>query len=299
MSNISIVTDSTADLSREQIERYQITVVPINVIIGDETYRDGVDLPVERFYERLVSETEVVPRTSQPAIGIFAEAYKRLTEAGKDVLSLHISGRLSGTLNSAHAARELVDGRVEVVDTLTASQGVGRTVLVAAEAARRGMEMPDVLSVVKTSVQRTFSVFAVDTLEYLRRNGRIGRAAALLGSLLKLKPILYADDEGMVAPYGKVRGRSKVIPRLIEAVHEQLPQGTAINLSVVHSGAEKAAESLLKELRRTYTVVEEHVGMVGPAIGAHVGPGALAVMCQPSFENLLNITFDSEQAVSF
>ena len=298
MSGVSIVTDSTADLSQQQIERYRITVVPINVIIGDQSYRDGVDLPVETFYERLVTEKEVVPRTSQPSIGAFVEAYKQLTKAGRAVISLHISGRLSGTLNSAQSAKEMVDGPVEVVDTLTASQGVARTVLVAAEAAQRGMEVHDILALARTSVQHTFSVFAVDTLEYLRRNGRIGRAAALLGSLLKLKPILYADDEGMVAPYGKVRGRSKVVPRLIEAVHEHMPPRSAINLSVVHSGAEKAAGNLIEELRRGYTVVEEHLGMVGPAIGAHVGPGALAVMCQPSFESLVKITFQSKESVA-
>jgi DegV family protein with EDD domain len=285
MEPIGIVTDSTADLSPEQIRKYGIQVVPISVHFGSETYADGIDLPASEFYERLAASKEM-PRTSQPNPQAFLDAYRELLKTKDTILSIHLSGRLSGTLNSAVAASQLTDAKVITVDTKTASQGVGRSVLIAAEAVQRGWPLSSTLDILYHSINQTFSVFSVDTLEYLHRNGRIGRAASYLGHVLRIKPILYANSEGMVAPYGKVRGRSKIIPKLIDAAQRHIIPGSAVNLSVVHSGAVEAAHVLLANLRSIYKVKEYHLGMVGPAIGAHIGPGALGVMIQPSFESL-------------
>ncbi len=287
MERVGIVTDSTADLSIEQAQKYGIKVVPVSVHFGSATYADGIDLSVNEFYKRLMTKDET-PRTSQPNPQAFKEAYQDLLRTKDTILSIHISSKLSGTLNSAHTASTLVDGNVITVDTRTASQGVGRSVLIAAEAIRQGWSVAETMDILYQSINQTFSVFSVDTLEYLQRNGRIGKAASYLGSVLRIKPILYANPEGLVAPYGKVRGRSKVIPKLIESVQRKITPGTAVNLSVVHSGAIDAANALLVSLRSMYKVVEQHVGMVGPGIGAHIGPGALGVMIQPSFENLAN-----------
>jgi len=150
------------------------------------------------------------------------------------------------------------------------------------------MEVEQILDVVNKSIAQTFSVFAVDTLEYLQRNGRIGKAASLLGSLLQIRPILYADPEGMVAPYDKVRGRSQVIPSLVKAALKNVSTEHPVNLSVVHTVAEDNARKLLEELQKHYEIADLHIGMVGPAIGAHIGPGAVGLMIQPSFETLLN-----------
>jgi DegV family protein with EDD domain len=286
MERIKIVTDSAADLSPEQLLRNDIAVVPITVNFGDDSYRDGVDLTNEEFYRKLKTSTEM-PRTSQPSPSAFADTYRSLAPAADIVLSIHISGRLSGVLNSAHAASLMVDQNVITVDTKTASQGIGRSVLIAAEAIRRGFRSQEILNVVKESVSSTFSVFAVDTLDHLRRNGRIGRAAALLGSVLQIKPILYADRDGMVAAYDKVRGRSQVIARLVSAAQENVAPGSRVNVSVVHSGPENQAYTLLARLAETFQLIEQHVGMVGPAIGAHVGPGCLGLMIQPAFEELV------------
>jgi len=211
MHHIKIVTDSTADLSKEQVEKYGIKVIPLIVTFGTESFSDGVDLSAEEFYSKLTSGSEL-PKTTQPSPEVFRQTYEEVAPGDEVIISVHISAKLSGTLNSAELASKMVESRVSLVDTRTASQGVGRSVLVAAEAAQRGMEVEQILDVVNKSIAQTFSVFAVDTLEYLQRNGRIGKAASLLGSLLQIRPILYADPEGMVAPYDKVRGRSQVIP---------------------------------------------------------------------------------------
>jgi len=181
----------------------------------------------------------------------------------------------------------MVEAKVVTIDTKTASQGIGLSVLVAAEAACRDMPENDILAITNKSVQQTFSVFAVDTLEYLQRNGRIGKAASLIGSLLQIRPILYADPDGMVAPYDKVRGRSQIIPSLVAAALKNVSPDQPVNLSVVHSWNDEGANDLLAELKKHYNLVNLHVGMVGPAIGAHIGPGAVGLMIQPSFETLL------------
>ena len=287
MGNIKIVTDSTADLSKEQIEKYGIKVIPLIVTFGSESFADGVDLSAKEFYRKLTSESQL-PKTTQPSPEIFRQTYEEVGSAEDVIISAHISGKLSGTLNSAEIASKMVDPQVVLVDTKTASQGVGRSVLVAAEAARRGMSVDELNAVVNKSISQTFSVFAVDTLEFLQRNGRIGKAASLLGSLLQIRPILYADPEGMVAPYDKVRGRSQVIPSLVNAALKNVSANQPVNLSVVHTGAEDNAQELLDELKKHYQVEDLHVGMVGPAIGAHIGPGAVGLMIQPSFDTLLH-----------
>jgi len=287
MSQVKIVSDSTADLSTDQIEKYGVKVVPLTVSFGNNSYYDGIDLPAEEFYQKLTTEREL-PKTTQPSPEMFRQAYEEIASPNDTIISLHISGKLSGTLNSVEVASGMVEPRVIPVDTRTASQGIGRIVLIAAEAAQKGMEPEEIINVVNRAIEQTFSVFAVDTLEYLQRNGRIGKAASLLGSLLQIRPILYADPEGMVAPYDKVRGRSQIIPSLVNAALKNVGTEQPVNLSVVHSVAEDQAEKLLKELRNKYDLADVHVGLVGPAIGAHIGPGAVGLMIQPSFDNLIS-----------
>jgi DegV family protein with EDD domain len=286
MKNYKIVTDSTADLSEDQVNRYGIKVVPISVSFGAKSYADGIDLDANQFYKKLTTESEL-PKTSQPSPDAFRRIYDEI--AGKDdtIFSIHISGKLSGTLNSAELAAKMVEAKVITIDTKTASQGIGLSALIAAEAARREMPEDVIATVTKRSVEQTFSVFAVDTLEYLQRNGRIGKAASLIGSLLQIRPILYADPDGMVAPYDKVRGRSQIIPNLVAAALKNVSPEQPVNLSVVHSWNEEGANALLTELKKHYDTDHLHVGMVGPAIGAHIGPGAVGLMIQPSFETLL------------
>lgn len=288
MPNIHIVSDSTADLSREQVDKYKLTVVPMTVSFGDELYTDGIDLSAEDFYKKL-TESSQLPKTSQPSPEVFRQAYDAIADEGDTIISIHVSGKLSGTLSSAETASKMVSAKVVTVDTRTASQGIALSVLTAAEAASRNMNLDEILSVTNSSVANTFSVFAVDSLEFLQRNGRIGKAASLLGSMLQLKPILYADPDGMVAVYDKVRGRSKIIPSLIAAALKNVSTDNPVNLSVVHTNAEDKAEMLLEELKKHYEIADLHVGIVGPAIGTHIGPGAVSLMIQPSFDTLIKM----------
>lgn len=283
---IPIVTDSASDISPEQVNRYGITVVPITVNFADDSYADGIELTATDFYKRLTTD-DVLPKTSQPSPESFKMVYEKLGQESDTIISIHISGRLSGTLNSAEIAAREVDTEIITVDTLNASQGVALTVLTAAEAVKRGLDLKDVLAATRKSISSTFSVFYVDTLEYLKRNGRIGKAKSLLGSLLNIRPILYADKEGMVAPYDKVRGRSQVIPALLNAALKNVPPGEGVNLSIVHTNAQEHAEELLSELHKHYEISELHQGLVGPAIGAHIGPGAIGLMIQPDYDSLM------------
>ncbi len=288
MERIQIVTDSTADLTPAQVEQYGIEVVPLTVSFGEETLIIGPDFDKVEFYRRMLSSPDI-PKTSQPSPGAFADLYRRLAPVTDHILSIHISAHLSGTLNSARAGAELAGIEVSMVDTKTGSQGTGRSVLVAAEAVRRGFPFAEILSIVRESVINTLTVFGVGTLEFLRRNGRIGRAASLLGSVLQLKPIVYCDPEGIVAPYARVRGQSQVIPRLLTAAQEKIPAGTSVDVSVAHSGHPDDAERLLTRVSDIYRVVSHHIGMVGPVIGAHVGPGCLGLMIQPTFDVLVEM----------
>jgi len=239
MHHLKIVTDSTADLSPEQINKYGIKVVPITVTFGDTSYADSVDLSAVDFYSKLVTCMDL-PKTSQPSPEAFRQTYTEIAPNSETIISLHVSGKLSGTLNSAEVAAKMVDNKIITIDSKTASQGIGRTVLIAAEAVFRDLPFDTILKLINKSVSQTFSVFAVDTLEFLQRNGRIGKAASLLGSLLQIRPILYADSEGMVAAYDKVRGRSQVIPSLVSAALKNVSTTKPVNLSVVHSGAEES-----------------------------------------------------------
>lgn len=288
MARIYVVSDSTADLSNKQIEKYNLNIVPLTISFGDELYTDGIDLTPSEFYKKLSASSQL-PKTSQPSPEALRQIYDKIASEDDTILSIHVSGKLSGTLSSAETAATMVSSKVIPVDSLNASQGVARSVLIAAEAIRRNMPLDKILNITDKSIKNTFSVFAVDTLEFLQRNGRIGKAASLLGSMLQLKPILYADPEGMVAVYDKVRGRSKIIPNLVAAALKNVKSDKPVNLSVVHTNAEDKAELLLTELKKHYEIVDLYVGQVGPAIGTHIGPGAISLMIQPAFDVLLNI----------
>lgn len=280
---IKLVTDSTADLTGEQVEQYGFAVIPLNVHFGDELYRDGVDLTPEEFFGKLPS-SPVIPRTSQPSAGEFVDFYKPLIDEGHTVISVHLSAHLSGTLASAQAAKSMLEGDVNLIDSKSASQGTARTLIQAARAVAKGKSKEEVLELIDRLIANTYVLFSVDTLEYLQKNGRIGRAAALVGSLLRLKPILCLDRDGFVAPYDKVRGKSRVKPRLLAAVAEKLEPGAEVDLSIIHGDALGPATELYEALAGQYRVREGIVTSVGPVIGSHAGPGVLGVAIQPVLE---------------
>jgi DegV family protein with EDD domain len=272
---VRVVTDSGADL-RSLAEELGVTVVPLKMHFGERLYVDCVDFTPQQFFKELLAST-TIPRTSQPSPGDFVDVYRRLAAEGvKTIVSVHLSAKLSGTLQSAVLAKSMVP-EVEVlpVDSLSASWGLGMQVIEAARAANAGKSAAEIVSLVEALSRRVHIYFTLDTLEYLQKNGRIGRAQALLGTLLSVKPILTLED-GEIAPADKVRGRSRVIPRLLEIAAEKVPPKSKVRLTVIHSMAEEEAATLKAALERQYDVVEGRVSWVGAMIGCHTGPGLLA-----------------------
>ena len=279
MSKVAIVTDSTAYIPPELIKGHRIEVVPLHLIWGDKTYLDGVDITPNEFYERLATAKEL-PTTSQPSPAAFKEVYERLQGEGYDILSIHISSKLSGTMDSALQAKAMVpDARIEIVDSLTTSMGMGFAVLEAARAATRGASLEECKAIALRGLANVLVYFLVSTLEFLHRGGRIGGAAAFLGTALNLKPILQLRD-GRIEAIEKVRTMSKATDRLLEIFAEQARGKRPIRLAILHANAQEEAERLLERARQKVSVddiSEAVIVPVSPVIGTHTGPGCVGI----------------------
>jgi len=279
MSKVAIVTDSTAYLPPELVKGHRIEVVPLHLIWGEKTYLDGVDITPNEFYERLANAKEL-PTTSQPSPAAFKEVYERLQGEGYDILSIHISSKLSGTMDSALQAKAMLpDARIEIVDSLTTSMGMGFAVLEAARAATRGASLEECKAIALRGLANVSVFFLVNTLEFLHRGGRIGGAAAFLGTALNLKPILQLRD-GRIEAIEKVRTMSKATDRLLEIFAEQARGKRPIYLAILHSHAQEEAERLLERARQKVSVddiSEAVIVPVSPVIGTHTGPGCIGI----------------------
>jgi DegV family protein with EDD domain len=275
-ANTAIVLDSTADLPDAADRFPNWRVVPLYVRFGDESLRDGVDIEPTEFYARL-RESSVFPTTSQPTPGDFLACYGEL--AGYErIFSLHVSARVSGTFASAEAAaEELGDGRVRPIDTETASAAIGMLALAIQRRLERGTSDEEIDALIERYRREQGLLFTVDTLEFLARGGRIGKAAAFAGTLLHVKPILSIRD-GEVVPVKRVRGERKAFAELAEALETQTLDEPEFKLAVAHAAApERAAEleALVREQRPRAEL--ELVVTLGAVIGAHAGPGTLAL----------------------
>ncbi|MCG9969552.1 DegV family protein [Pelotomaculum terephthalicicum JT] len=277
MNKVHIATDSTADLPPELINEYGITVVPLKVIFsGCEPLLDGVEIDTVEFYRRLAENREM-PATSQPTPAEFAAAYGKLSAKGGKIISIHLSSKLSGTCQSARMAKEMVSGvDIEVIDSKLASMGLGLVVLEAAAAARAGKSKEEILDVINKLIPKIQVFFIVDSLDYLVRGGRIGKAQAFLGTILNIKPLLYLK-EGIVNPHEKVRGKTRAIDRLVEIV-EETAGNQKIKCSLVHGNDPAGVEQLRQKLAAKLNCDEPVVTGLGAVIGTHVGPGVLGIV---------------------
>lgn len=271
---VKIVTDSTADLPDELVKELGIIVVPIYVRFGEEVYRDRVDISEDEFYHRL-TEGSVHPNTTQPGPQDFVDVYQKLVQGADGIVSIHISAKLSGTCNSALMAKEMMGKKcpIEVVDAETLSMALGLVVIAAARAAKAGKSMDEVVAVAKQAMPKIHLLALLDTLKYLLLGGRIGKAKALLGSILNVKPMLTLKD-GEVVPAGQARSRAKGIDRLFE-----FAQSTANiqELTVVHSTTPDEAQALAERLGSVFDKEKIIISRLGPALGTHIGPAALIV----------------------
>jgi DegV family protein with EDD domain len=277
--SLAIVTDSTATLPPGVAESLSIRVVPLHVIIGAKTYIEGLDLDADRVASALADGQAV--NTSRPTPQEFADVYRQAASLGADeVVSIHLSGDMSGTYESAQMAAREAPVRVHTVDTRLIGMGTGYAVISAAEAAAEGAGADDVVALATKRAGRTSALFYVDTLEYLRRGGRIGSAAALLGSALAVKPLLQIDD-GRIATLEKVRTSSKALARLAELAVRAAGE-EYVDVAVAHLANPESAERLANAVRqRVPHLGKLPIGEVGAVIGAHVGPGMVSVVVAP------------------
>jgi DegV family protein with EDD domain len=275
MGKIAIITDSTSSIPASFRHQYNLTVLPQILIWGELTYRDGVDIQPDEFYARLQNSKEN-PSTSQVTPAAFKEAYENLTREGYEILAVLISSRLSGTIDAARQAIELVpDAKVTIFDSYTVAMALGFQVLAAARALENGKSMQEVLGILEKTRGETGVILTPKTLEYLYRGGRIGGASRFLGTALNIKPILTVI-EGRVEPLERVRTRRKAMARVVELVEERAGN-KPIRVAAQHAKDLEGAEDLLTMAKARLNVSEGFISEVSPVIGTHVGPGTVAI----------------------
>jgi DegV family protein with EDD domain len=272
---IKIVTDSTAYLPQDIIRQHDIRIVPLYVHFGEEAFKEGVELSHEEFYARL-QKAPRLPTTSQPSAGEFHEVFNELTDAGHEIITLTISSKLSGTWNSAMAAKDMLpEAKISVVDTLSTAVGLRLMVEVAAEAAATGATRQEITAQVAAIREKMHLVFVVDTLEYLAKGGRIGNARALLGTVLKVKPILALED-GVIEPVEQVRSKRKAMARLVDIICESVgDKGADAQVAAMNALVPEEAKAFAQEVEARLGCAESSMSMVGPVIGTHTGPGVV------------------------
>ncbi len=289
MGRIAFVTDSVAGMPTDLVKQYDIAVVPLQVIFGTESFRDGIDLTQDQFFERLKA-AKTLPTTSQPSVADFEEAYKKLlADPNVDsIVSIHLSSTVpSGTYSSAQQAADRLSAdsgkKITVIDSQQVYMGYGLMVLNAARAAEQGKSHDEAVKVAEDMKGRIQLILLVDTLEYLQRGGRIGGAQALLGGLLNIKPILQIKG-GRVEPLERVRSRRKAMERLVEIAADAV-KGRPCQVAVGHAQAAEDAKTLAGMVREKMNVKEEFTSDLGPVISTHTGPGVLGFVYYPLPDN--------------
>jgi DegV family protein with EDD domain len=273
---VAIVTDSTCDLPKDLVAKFGIQIVPQTLIMGDQTWLDGVDIDPPAFYELLRTSSQF-PSTSQPTVAYFQEVFGRVAKEAGGIVAILVSDELSGTINSACLAAETMPGTaIEIIDSRSVSLGLGYMVLEAARVAATGADLQAVADTARGLVGRIQVHFIVDTLEYLHRGGRIGAAKRLFGTALNLKPILTLLD-GQVSPLTNVRSRRKAIATLLQLVEDELAGAERVHVAVLHIAAREEADRLAEQLAERFEPVEMFFSECGPVVGAHAGPGTLGI----------------------
>jgi DegV family protein with EDD domain len=274
MAQVRIVTDSSAELSADTVARLAITVIPLSIHFGQESFRDGIDLSPREFFRRLAG-TNSLPYATAPPLHVFEDTFKTLGKETEDIVSIHISAKLSGTANLARQAASSLIGqhRIAAVDSLSTSLGQKELVIAAGEAAQQGANIDEVVRLVRGMTPHIYLVFFVESLEYLERGGRIGKAEALLGTMLGIKPLLIIED-GEILPLEKVRTRSNGIDKLFEFITE-FPHIEKVTILKGVNAIDPAG--LLDRLHASYPDRDIRTVTYGPILCTFLGPGAVGV----------------------
>jgi DegV family protein with EDD domain len=278
MSKIALVTDSTTYMPPELVKKYNIAIAPQVLIWGDQMYKDGVDMQSGEFFTRLKTAKEM-PTTSQVAVVSFQEIFQDLVNKDFEVLALLVSSKLSGTVQSALQAKELMNSageKVNIVNSQSVAMALGFQVLAVARALEKGASLKDAITLAEKSHEYTGIFFAVDTLEFLHRGGRIGGAQRFIGSALNLKPILAIQD-GKVEGIERIRTKNKAHDRILELTIEKVNRRSPVHLSTLHANAAADARALLKRAEQALNPVESLLTEVSPTVGTHAGPGTVGL----------------------
>lgn len=276
MPKVALVTDSTAYLPPEIVSQFKITVLPQVLIWGDKTYRDGIDIQPDEFYQRL-EKTDVMPSTSQALPADFEKVFRTLLDQDKHVLAILLSEKLSGTMSSAYQAIANLPGEpIEVVDSNSTAMAMGFQLLQVARAAEEGASLAECKALAEEARKHTGLFVTLNTLEFLHRGGRIGGGARFLGTALNLKPILELK-EGRLEAVDRVRTRGKALNRLVELVEERVNDRRPLRIASLHAKAAEDAQSLLENLSSRLEIDEVIVSTVSPVVGTHVGPGTVGL----------------------
>jgi DegV family protein with EDD domain len=277
MKDFALVTDSTAYIPQDLIDKYQILVAPQVLIWGETSYLDGVDIQPDEFYKRL-QESNIHPTTSQATVASFHSMYEPLVEKDIPILTVVLSAELSGTLQSAQQAKAMFPGtKIELIDSRSTAMALGFQVLAAARAREAGASFEEAIETAKEAREKTGVFFVVDTLEYLHRGGRIGGASKLFGTALNIKPLLHLED-GRVESFEKVRTKSKAIDRMLEVVGEKLDGKETVRLAALHVAAESEAVQVLEKAKEMFNPDEAMIAVVSPVVGNHAGPGTVGLV---------------------
>jgi DegV family protein with EDD domain len=277
MPDFAIVTDSTAYIPQDLIDKFDIKVAPQVLIWGETSYLDGVDIQPDEFYQRL-KESDIHPTTSQATVASFHSIFEPIVALGIPILTIVISEKLSGTLQSAKQAKEMFpDATIELIDSRSTAMAMGFQVLAAARAREAGASFEEAIEIARQARDRTGVFFVVDTLEYLHRGGRIGGASKLFGTALNIKPLLHIDD-GRVESFEKVRTKSKAIERMLEVVEERLDGEKLVRIAALHVAAESEAAEVLEKAKQRFDPGESMIAVVSPVVGNHAGPGTVGIV---------------------
>lgn len=277
MRKIALVADSTADLTQPVINEWGVHIIPLKVLFGEKEYSDGA-ITCDEFYRRLEEESEL-PKTSQPSPEAFFGLYSRLLEEYQEIISIHISSGLSGTLNAARLGKdkikEKIKEKIHLVDSKTISMGAGMMILEAAKLIGEGLESMHILDRLSRTRTNLETLFTVNTLEYLQKGGRIGKVQSIMGNLLDIKPIIRVNGEGIYETYCKARSQEKALKGIVQAFQELSKGRNPVRFAVAHGAAFQAGAYLKEAMENAFQMPAAIFAQVGPVIGVHAGPGTV------------------------
>ena len=275
---IAIVTDSTSDLKKEDLKKYQIESIPLKVIYSDKQYTDRVDITPEQVYNNMEEE---IPTTSMPSPQEIMDTYSKLKDEGyTHIISIHISSGLSATYNNCQMVAEQIEGiTVKIIDSKMLSMGLGRLVLYAKKLVDSGeLTFTEIVEKIENKKEKIKVFFVVETLKYLKKGGRIGKVSGTIAQLLNIKPIISIDDDGEYFTFDKVRGRNRSLKKMYSIIKDKIEDGKEYCIDLLHAAAEKEASSLLNKFDNLPSITETFFGEISPVMVVHTGPGLIGIV---------------------